>query len=330
MGMNPRNFQIRLRCFSAPFLQSADAKVQDLNYGGKIILPNSVLDTLIRYNIQYPMLFKLSNLDATFQRTTHCGVLEFLAEEGKAYLPQWMMEQLRLNEGDLCLIEYASLQRATYAKFKPTSTDFLNITNPRAMLEVELRKFACLTKGDLISVEYNEQVLQFKVMDVKPANAVTIIECDMNVEFDAPDGYVEPTPTPRTTEMPSAPPVPLPKAPSSGPFVGSGCRLDGKSTKVRTVSTSSTGSMVAGPATNGAVPMPEVPEIADVIPDENYHPGVLTFVRYDYKNRSCLEQQIREAQRDKPVPFGGNRAAGHTTQTFVAFQGQGQTMRGKR
>lgn len=29
-------------------------------------------------------------------------------------------------------------------------------------------------------------------MDLKPANAVTIIECDMNVEFDAPDGYVEP------------------------------------------------------------------------------------------------------------------------------------------
>lgn len=29
-------------------------------------------------------------------------------------------------------------------------------------------------------------------MDLKPANAVTIIECDMNVEFDAPEGYVEP------------------------------------------------------------------------------------------------------------------------------------------
>jgi ubiquitin fusion degradation protein 1 len=34
--------------------------------------------------------------------------------------------------------------------------------------------------------------MQFKIMDLKPANAVTIIECDMNVEFDAPDGYVEP------------------------------------------------------------------------------------------------------------------------------------------
>jgi ubiquitin fusion degradation protein 1 len=49
-----------------------------------------VLDTLIRLNIQYPMMFKLSNLDPDFQHTTHAGVLEFLAEEGKAYLPQWV------------------------------------------------------------------------------------------------------------------------------------------------------------------------------------------------------------------------------------------------
>lgn len=63
------------------------------------------------------------------------------------------MEQLRLEEGDICSIEYARLPSATYAKFKPTSTEFLGISNPRAMLEVELRKFATLTKGDVISVE---------------------------------------------------------------------------------------------------------------------------------------------------------------------------------
>lgn len=30
-------------------------------------------------------------------------------------------------------------------------------------------------------------------MEVKPGRAVSIIECDMNVEFDAPEGYVEPS-----------------------------------------------------------------------------------------------------------------------------------------
>ena len=29
-------------------------------------------------------------------------------------------------------------------------------------------------------------------MEVQPGNAVTIIECDVTLEFDKPEGYVEP------------------------------------------------------------------------------------------------------------------------------------------
>jgi hypothetical protein len=36
----------------------------------------------------YPMLFKLSN--TTVERHTHCGVLEFVADEGRCYLPYWV------------------------------------------------------------------------------------------------------------------------------------------------------------------------------------------------------------------------------------------------
>ena len=44
-------------------------------------MPPSALDQLTRLNIVYPMLFKLSNKKT--DRTTHCGVLEFIADEGK-------------------------------------------------------------------------------------------------------------------------------------------------------------------------------------------------------------------------------------------------------
>lgn len=64
-----------------------------------------------------------------------------------------MMNQLQLYEGDLITVEYKTLPNATYAKFKPMSTDFYHISNPRAMLEVELRKFACLSKADVIAVQ---------------------------------------------------------------------------------------------------------------------------------------------------------------------------------
>lgn len=54
-----------------------------------VIMPPSALDTLTRLNINYPMLFKLSNKKNN--RTTHCGVLEFIADEDKIYIPYWVL-----------------------------------------------------------------------------------------------------------------------------------------------------------------------------------------------------------------------------------------------
>lgn len=39
-------------------------------------------------HIEYPMLFQLSNV--SFEKTSHCGVLEFTADEGLVYLPYWV------------------------------------------------------------------------------------------------------------------------------------------------------------------------------------------------------------------------------------------------
>ena len=52
------------------------------------------------------MLFKLSNKKQN--RTTHCGVLEFVADEGKIYIPYWMMQNLMLDEGGLIQVAYFS------------------------------------------------------------------------------------------------------------------------------------------------------------------------------------------------------------------------------
>ena len=71
-------------------------------FTGKIIMPPSALDQLTRLNIVYPMLFKLSN--STSGRTTHCGVLEFIADEGKIYIPYWMMQNLTCEEGGLITV----------------------------------------------------------------------------------------------------------------------------------------------------------------------------------------------------------------------------------
>ena len=43
------------------------------------------------------------------------------------------MTNLLLEENDILLLENVSLPVATYAKFQPQSSDFLDITNPKAV-----------------------------------------------------------------------------------------------------------------------------------------------------------------------------------------------------
>jgi len=61
------------------------------NDGEKVFLPPSALDRLARMNVEYPMLFEISS---EVGKRSHCGVLEFSAEEGYCYMPFWMMENL--------------------------------------------------------------------------------------------------------------------------------------------------------------------------------------------------------------------------------------------
>ncbi|MGH0171355.1 UNVERIFIED_CONTAM: hypothetical protein FKN15_060595 [Acipenser sinensis] len=229
----PRAFQNRFstqyRCYSVSMLAGPNDR-SDVDKGGKIIMPPSALDQLSRLNITYPMLFKLTNKNS--DRMTHCGVLEFVADEGICYLPHWMMQNLLLEEGGLVQVESVNLMVATYSKFQPQSPDFLDITNPKAVLENALRNFACLTTGDVVAINYNEKIYELRVMETKPDKAVSIIECDMNVDFDAPLGYKEPERRPQQREEPTEEEA----DPSSygemdlgfRAFACSGNRLDGK------------------------------------------------------------------------------------------------------
>lgn len=55
-----------------------------------VLLPPSALHRLTQMDIVYPMLFEVTN--ARTQRSIHCGVLEFIAEEGICYMPHWVLQ----------------------------------------------------------------------------------------------------------------------------------------------------------------------------------------------------------------------------------------------
>lgn len=92
-----------------------------------------------------------------------------------------MMRNLLLEEGDEIDVESVTLPVAKFSKFQPLSSEFLDITNPKAVLENSLRNFACLSKNDIIAIKYNGNVYELRVLETEPDDAVNIIECDMNV-----------------------------------------------------------------------------------------------------------------------------------------------------
>jgi ubiquitin fusion degradation protein 1 len=169
--------------------------------GDKILLPPSAFDTLARLQVDYPMLFRLTHPESG--KETHCGVLEFTAEEGCVYIPFWMMQNLLIEEGSLLTVTNVSLPKATFVKLQPQSVDFLEISNPRAVLEHALRNFSCVTLGDVIQLPYNSKNYHFALKEVQPSPAACIIETDCNVDFDAPVGYVEPSRSQRSSACPS-------------------------------------------------------------------------------------------------------------------------------
>eukprot|EP00873_Tetraselmis_striata_P022693 jgi/Tetstr1/442957/TSEL_031019.t1 len=236
-GPGSGTFAQNYRCYPVSFIDK-----DHLEEGNKVILPPSALDRLASLHIDYPMLFKIENKKE--KKTSHCGVLEFVADEGMVYMPYWMMQNLVISEGDVVNFKSATLPKGSYVKLQPHTKDFLDISNPKAVLERTLRNYSCLTKGDCILVHYNNKNYYIDIVESKPQDAISIVETDCEVDFAPPLDYEEPAP------LPPRPPVPAPSlgaptgkgaaeagaAEAEAPvepdflaFAGSGRRLDGKS-----------------------------------------------------------------------------------------------------
>ena len=155
-------FDEQYRCYSVAMLGKPE-----FENGDKIVLPPSALAQLTQLRVSYPMLFRVGNAAAS--RSTHCGVIEFSSEEGRVYMPHWVMQNLCLEEGAFLSVQSAALPKGTFVKFRPHKTDFIRLANPKAVLEKHLPSFSCLTVGDSICVQYAGKSYHIDVLELKPA-----------------------------------------------------------------------------------------------------------------------------------------------------------------
>lgn len=155
----------------------------------------------------------------------------------------WIFEELGLQEEELINVFLAiSVPTATYVKIRPHKTKFIELPDPKSFLEIKFRNYVSLTKGNTIHIQSDDPtcpIFKIDIMDVKPPTpfkTVSVVNCDVKLDFEAPLDYVEPEPVMREPE--------LKKNESKGlvieeegrkvfkAFKGSYRRLDGKEVKI--------------------------------------------------------------------------------------------------
>ncbi|TVY31451.1 Ubiquitin fusion degradation protein, partial [Lachnellula subtilissima] len=329
-----KRFDEYYRCYPTVMLPGPER--EHLNFGGKIIMPPSALEKLTRLHITYPMLFELINGAA--DKVSHAGVLEFVAEEGKVYLPHWMMKTLDLDTGDLIQIKSTDLPSASLVKLQPQNTAFLDISDPKAVLEKAFRDFATVTKGDIFSFSYNDTVYDVAVLEVKPTSdkmGVSMLETDVEVDFAAPVGYVEPTRGSGTSTPRNGPGLPAGGmlhsqgtmaqainysdiAPSAA-TAATGARastsnflLGGQKLNSKKASTPKASTPVAGASTN------KTPESASTVVRRTNGPQPLRLA----PNKLFFGYEI------KPLKTAADKEKENADAAQPHFAGQGQTLRG--
>jgi len=154
------------------------------NQSGKIILPMSASNKIFSMMVTFPLHFKLENLETS--KKVHCGVWEFTAPDGICYLPECIMQNLNIQEGSMIKVTNSNLPKAEFLKLEPLNAGFLQLDDPKLVLENHLPTHTCLTLGDTINVPYKDLEYKLKVVELRPqndCNAVLITETDCELEF---------------------------------------------------------------------------------------------------------------------------------------------------
>lgn len=167
-----------------------------LEVTNSVILPPSALAKLAGLKKEglngsaNPVLFRILNIELNVY--THCGVLDFTAEEDTVILPTNMFNRLYLQEGQMVNLRNTKLDKGKFIKIQPHLTEFINNPNPKVILENSLRNYFCVTEGDTILVKFNKKLYDIDIVECKPKKAIFILNCDVEVDFAPPKDYVEP------------------------------------------------------------------------------------------------------------------------------------------
>ncbi|KAJ2083767.1 hypothetical protein H4R24_000538 [Coemansia sp. RSA 988] len=148
-----------------------------------------------------PMIFRIKRrktaLSDTNQNTDHgvafCGVREFSCEEGEVAIPEWIMQNAGLIEGDSVSVEFVRPEKGTFAVLQAHDVETQSVGDLRALLESHMRtRLTVLSLGLTVEVPVGgmSKPLSFSVAALEPMDAVDIVDTDLSVDIVHVDGDV--------------------------------------------------------------------------------------------------------------------------------------------
>ena len=184
------------KCFPLIYCENENYNLECSN---KIILPSSILREISKYKeIEYPLHFKINNSMILFTP------IEFKEFTEDVFISQHFIENLKIEIGsiiNLTLLNY-KIEKGQFIKIKPHTSNFLEIMDPKHFLENHLSKrYTTLTKGQTIIIPIENSNMLIDILECEPSETISIIDTDLEVDFEAPWDYIEPKINPKKKEI---------------------------------------------------------------------------------------------------------------------------------
>ena len=166
----------------------------------KGVLPPSILTYAIALGLPFPILFRVRTSavgrDVSVFGEQHCGVSEFTGDEGHAFLPWWMLNNLGLEEGGKASFEIAKgIRQGKFCRLRPHEGRLIELASsagPRLFFERCFGgKYTMLSRGETITVEHEGSRFCVDVLAVSSSSAA---EQEANKAMELSRGGAEETP----------------------------------------------------------------------------------------------------------------------------------------
>ncbi|KAJ1948209.1 hypothetical protein FBU59_001701, partial [Linderina macrospora] len=164
--------------------QTLRYRAVESGHSDKVYLPQSYLSALLeKRSIESPLLFRVKYRT----RQLFCGVREFSFDEGYIGIPQWLIDDDKLNEGDNVVVENIDLSKGTFARLHALDSSAQNTRDMRSLLEAHMRtNLTVLFPGEVVEVPVGGMLepIKFRVVDVEPSKeAIDIVDTDLSVDI---------------------------------------------------------------------------------------------------------------------------------------------------